>query len=297
MKKIFLSVFLLAIFLFACTKQEDTVPPFPDSPGGQATVEAAGLEIVTAGPYNPNQEITIKLTKTDGVYAVYRKIFYKPSVCPATGECWRELTATVQNGFAGQTATYTALTPTVTTVQGKVNIPADAVGVVKFGVATYKLVNGAWSTDMTVYLKQITVQGSDLCPTVGVHRCNGDIRQKCGTNKLWENLATCELGCKSATTNGVVSTWCKECSPVGEKACQGNKVITCNANFKNVTATDCLTKPCVESATGPVCGVCVNGAKKCKSDAVLQTCTNGAWVESTCPFVCSSNACVNAPTG
>jgi hypothetical protein len=302
MRKVSLLLIILIVTALlvavGCKNEEENLPPFPDEPTGKVIESATSLTLVTLAPYTPGQNIVIKLTPTAGsVYAVYRKVFYQP----ANGD-WLNapLTSDLSNAFPQKTDSFTAITSKYPDVQGTVTIPADAKGQITLGVATYKLEKGVWSSEETWYTKTVvvTVVG-ESCTANGAYQCSPDGMkiEKC-SDLLWITNNTCALGCYKKTAVSPYQYYCKECA-AGAKWCSGNKVMTCSAYFKNATSVDCGATGaiCKQDGTTAACGVCKEADAVCKTDTVTkQTCTNGIWVNETCPFVCSGGVCASAPT-
>jgi hypothetical protein len=300
MNKLFLIGILTVIFIAGCTSQ-DEVPPFPDAPSGNAVAFVEAVQVVNNnGPYSPNQLISLKFCRQDGIYAVYRIPIFQPAGCVnGDASCMRLLNEfTLSNDFPRATTLFTAITSTYPCVEGDIRIPEDAVGSVKFSVAAFKLVNGAWAASETYFQKSLIVAGGGYCtpnyraatdtqPAVGI-RCNGNYLEKC-TNNVWVP-EECDLGCNPANLR------CKDCPTVGETWCDNTKVMTCNANFRNATTTDCSNKLCITENGVNKCGYCVEGNQACQNDTALRTCLNGVWTYEDCDFICSNSACVGAPS-
>jgi len=147
-----------------------------------------------------------------------------------------------------------------------------------------------------------TVSCTDACSTLGAKQCSGD------------NIQTCELktsGCKDwsvptacpspqACRSNACALTCTDACTLGAKRCgTGDTVETCEAKTTGCTGWS-TPVACAsgQSCTGAgVCMSCSSGSTRCSTAGNIETCTSGAWIETTaCGFGCASGMCSSSVT-
>src|SRR5258706_7627913 len=118
---------------------------------------------------------------------------------------------------------------------------------------------------------------------VGMKQCQGATLFSCRGTGDWVGEVTCPSLCDSGACVGM-------CKP-GAKTCDGMASKTCKMDGTWETPVVC-SFGCADG----VCGVCVQGAKRCTGmtgQQVMQTCdSTGNWKDTMkCPFACAVDTC------